>query len=124
MTEIPHGLKGTVTTGVDVTYVRNQNSNLIESIESEGKTVNDMRKAVEIAQRIADEGGDVSEIVRELMNAVDEIEFGWLGSKYVGLTAGPVPQSQEILALDNVRELIDERKTVRMSQLKEALGYE
>ena len=93
--------------------------------------MNPMRTAAEIAQAISDEGGSAEEIVRQLTNAADEIEFGWTGAKYLGMSAGPIEPPWEALELEQaettlseIEDLIRDRKTVKTADLKKALGHE
>ena len=86
---------------------------------------NDMRSAAWIAEDIRERGGGATEILEALRTAADAIEHGWQGSRFMGYTAGPLEDDgleDALCSLDDIRYLIEDRKTVSVKDLKEALG--
>ena len=84
-----------------------------------------MRSAALIAQDIAERGGGVQEILGALSKTADEIEHGWTGAGLMGCPAGPLWDDgleDALIALDDVRELLSDKRTVSMAALKDALG--
>jgi hypothetical protein len=80
------------------------------------------RQMAELAERMADEGYDAHSVAAEMRGVADAEEFGWLGTKYVTVLTGLVPEDWEALTLDNVHALLSDKKTVSMKALREALG--
>lgn len=84
-----------------------------------------MRSAALIAEDIANRGGGVTDIIEALQTAADAIEYGWQGSRFMGYTAGSLRDDgleDALTALEEIRDLIEDRETVSVKAVKEAMG--
>ena len=84
----------------------------------------DARRAAQVAEDMTNRGYDASSIAEELSFTADAEQFGWIGAKYAGVTAGIIPDEHEwaYQTIEDVRELLSDKKTVSMAKLREALG--
>lgn len=80
-----------------------------------------MRSAALIAEDIAARGGGVADVLDALRFAADSIEYGWHGAACMGYVAGSL-WDDGLCTLDEIRDLIKNRKTVSVEKIKEALS--
>lgn len=84
-----------------------------------------MRSAALIAEDIAARGGGVADVLDALRFAADSIEYGWHGAACMGYVAGYLWDEgleDALCTLDEIRNLIKNRKTVSVEKIKEALS--